>query len=249
MRNIHIDLLQDYVDDELGARERLKLAKHLGANAQDRARVEAYQAQRDELLRLYNDKLHEAIPGSIQELIDLAPVATQSSQDVEGRGSSLPARQHNLHESDSHAMNELVGTLITQAVQSYNYYAGERGQPPLFEGERLQEFCDWFECQTSVRLVTPRLDEFGFSVLHARLLPWAPGAAGQVLYRDATGRLLATYFHVFHRSPGSKAPVQPVCTEQDRLSIYYWQYQAVYYAMVASMSQRELMRIAQAITH
>lgn len=250
MRNIHIDLLQDYVDDELGMRERLQLARHLGANAHDRARVETYQAQRDELLRMYSDKLHEPLPESIQELIDRVPTVggTGGGHGAEGRDPQQ-AEAAESHRGAPDVKEEPVRTLVKQAVQSYNFYSGARGQPALFERKRLREFRDWFERQMSTRVIIPQLDEFGFFVLHARLLPWAPGSAGQVLYEDAAGRILATYFHVFCGSRCATASMRPVCTERDRLSIYCWQRQTVYYAMVAAMSQRELTRIAQAVTY
>lgn len=237
MGNLHIDILQEYVDDELESRERLKLARHLGSNAHDRALVEAYQALNEALDREFCDKLHEPVPAHIQCLIEGAE--TDAAMPMKRAPTALVGGSEPVQEEG------VFGALIRQAVQAFEYYADTQGEPSIYEAGRVSEFFRWFEQRMQVKIFVPKLDELGFSMSGARLLPSANGTAGQVLYGDSAGRSLGIYFHI----PDPPAVVGgvsgPACIQRGRLAICYWQHDGIDYALVAAMNPSEVARLAR----
>lgn len=238
MGNLHIDILQEYVDGELESRERLELARHLGSNVHDRALVEAYQTLNEALDREYCDKLHEPVPEHIQSLIERAE--TDAAMPMERAPSALVGgSEHSAQEEG------VFGALIRQAVQAFEFYADTQGQSSIYEAERVSEFFRWFEQRMQVKIFAPKLDEFGFSISGARLLPSANGTAGQVLYGDSAGRSLGIYFHIPDQPVVVGEVLGPTCIQQDRLAIYYWQHDGIDYALVAAMNPSEVARLAR----
>lgn len=265
MVNYHIDILQEYVDGELGSRERLELARHLGHNARDRGLVEAYQAQNEALQDVFGAKLHEPVPEYMEKLVR---AGTSTGEAPAGRGGRWAGIREAKAASPPHLAGKLkramagvtdrfgdgagsgyagIDALVRQAVQSYDFYAGDEGRPTIYDGGRISDFFSWFEQQLKVRILQPDLGSVGFSVLQARFLPLGHGTGGQLLYQDAAERRLAIYFQVPDRPPGRETVVRPGYIQQDRLAVYHWQYDVVCYAMVAAMNHSELTRLARSV--
>lgn len=67
---VHVEILQEYVDNELDSAARLELARHLAETPEDRAVVDAYQRQQEALHRVYDDVLAEPLPDSLKSALE-----------------------------------------------------------------------------------------------------------------------------------------------------------------------------------
>lgn len=67
---VHVEILQEYVDNELDSAARLELARHLIESPEDRAVVDAYQRQQEALHTVYDDVLAEPLPDSIKRVLE-----------------------------------------------------------------------------------------------------------------------------------------------------------------------------------
>lgn len=235
MDNLHIDILQQYVDNELDGPERLQIARHLGANAHDRALVESYQAQNEALQRRYGDKLNQPLPPGLQRF----------AEEIELSGADARMMETGRLQRDRE--QALVDTLVEQALQAHDFFSAD-DHPSLYKSDQQDHFVRWFEDTLKVRVQSPSWENFGYSFSHALRLPMADGTAGQITHRHQDGTLLMTYFQVLNQNAVPTTPLKAAVTQRGNVAVYYWQFETILYALVAAMHQDKLLQLANVLS-
>ena len=238
-------VLNEYVDGELDAPGREAVERHLAAEPGAASRVRDYRAQTEALRRAYDPVLDEPVPARLLDVLDRAEEAPASQSRGRIRRffpTAMAAAlalavgsvagwvvRGNLIEAE--AQRIAMEMFLNEAVSSYSLYA--RDDSPWSSAglqEDRSEFGEWFKSERELEVFAPDLDEAGFSFVGGRALPASRGSAGQIIYRDDDGNMIALHFeYVDSRRPGDalRAPHPPRRTagsylEQDDVSIYYW---------------------------
>jgi len=137
-------------------------------------------------------------------------------------------RGHIMEQETRHLAMEMF---LNEAVSSYSLYARE--DSPWREAglsKDPSEFGQWFKKEWELEISAPELEDAGFRFVGGRALPASQGSAGQMVYRDDDGNMLAIHFNYLDRR-GEDNTIHAAATaneaagsfvERDDVSIYHW---------------------------
>ncbi len=264
------DMLGAYVDDELDAESRAEVARQLSETPEAFRRVQYYKTVNDSLRRLYGPVANEPIPERLLKTLAEAPDDLEKGHVASRRLPRLrrifPAAvaatvalavgltvgwqvRGDLYEQEAQRM--AMEMFLHQATNSYSLYATE--DSPWREGgiqEDRAAFVSWYKERMNTEISTPEFEEAGFKFVGGRALPAARGSAGQMIYRDSDGRIVAIYFETkgenVRRAGGG---LNGNFIKQDETSVYYWRSASggTSYAMIGAIDSDLLVSLAESI--
>lgn len=267
------EALNRYVDGELDAETRRKVERHLAENPDDAEAVRAYRAQSAALHRAYAHVLEEPIPDRLLDTVHgdrgeeskrpawprprmsgmLAAVASAVFALALGGFAGWEMRGY-IMEQDTQRL--AVEMFLNEAISAYSLYAGN--DSPWREASLLEDpnkFGQWFKQEGELEISAPELEDAGFTFVGGRALPASQGSAGQMVYRDDDGNMLAVHFHYLDRR-GSGNTIQAAATanetagffvERDDVSIYHWSAPSdeANFAVVGPLDERGMTSIGE----
>ena len=268
-------VLQDYVDGRLPAILRLRTERHIAQCPSHRAVVDAYRRQSEALHGLYDPVLSERIP---QRLLDTArrPSVSHREAAVNARKARVQPRllaaaalvtgvailsglggwSLRSLRAEKASQTLVKRTFVNQAVLSFTLY-GKGSQATFgFNGDTFDQLASWFKNRFNMVIAAPQLKEDGYKLSAARVLPFAFGTAGQLVYRAGNKRRIAIYFEMLpgmsnssksKAFPPSSTPANPDYLHQRHISAYYWHENNIAYAVVGNAGQQTLMAVVKAI--
>lgn len=163
---MHVELLQEYVDDELDSATRLEIARHLGESPEDRAVVDAYQRQQEVLHRAYDDVLAEPLPESITRVLERHRILER--RNTPARGSGAPGIRDGGRQQHSRTARKRWPQRVTAAVAGLVLLATGATGGWLVRTELHQRYMQQVAMDTFLHYATN-----AYSLYQGRESPWS----------------------------------------------------------------------------
>lgn len=274
--SIDSTVLQDYLDGRQSTTQRLLTECHIARCPEHRMLLAAYRRQSEMLHRLYDPILSEAIPRRLLEatrtetgrriedkfglrlsryqLARLVPVAVAVVVllvVVSGYGGWRLHRTYALRPSPA-VMRQ---AFVQQTVLAFALY-GEKFQKSFrFTGDAFNQLASLFKDRFDAAIAAPRLNQLGYKFSAARVLPFAYGIAGQLVYRSGSKKRIAIYFEIMHNKssaaaaakvfPPHSTPQNPQFLHRADISGLYWYENNIAYAVIGNVEQHTLIQVAR----
>lgn len=236
-----------YVDDRLPSERRADVEAHLALNAEDAARVAAWQQQADDLRAHFDRDLNEPVPAEMAALFAaqrpsmlgpmlriaavLALVLLGASAGWYGRGAFAPM--------------DIVAALPQEATRAHLVYSREVLHPVEVTAREEQHLVTWLSKRLGTALKVPSLSGQGFNLVGGRLLPASSGnhAAAQFMYENRQGQRLTLYV----RSGEGGGDTSFRFTGDGSAAAFYWVEDGFGYALTGETGREALLPAARAV--
>ncbi|ABC33955.1 anti-sigma factor family protein [Burkholderia thailandensis] len=126
-----------------------------------------------------------------------------------------------------------------EADLAYAVYAPDARHPVEIAADRDGALSAWLSARVGRRIAAPRLDEYGFALLGARLLPGAAGPTAQFMYENAAGGRLALYV-----SASAQREMAVRLLRDGERRTFYWASGRTAYALSGQLAEDRLREIA-----
>ncbi len=237
-----------YVDDRLPSERRADVEAHLTLNAEDAARVAAWQQQADDLRAHFDRELDTPVPAEMAALFTaaqhpsmlgpilriaavLALVLLGVGAGWYGRGAFAPA--------------SVVAALPQEATRAHLVYSREVLHPVEVTAREEQHLVTWLSKRLGTALKVPSLSGQGFNLVGGRLLPASSGnhAAAQFMYENRQGQRLTLYV----RSGEGGGDTSFRFTGEGNAVAFYWVEDGFGYALTGETGRDALLPAARAV--
>jgi len=236
-----------YVDDRLSSERRADVEAYLTLNAEDAARVAAWQQQADDLRAHFARDLNEPVPAEMAALFAarrpavlqsvlriaavLALVLLGAGAGWYGRGAFVPA--------------EIATALPQEATRAHLVFSREVLHPVEVTAGEEQHLVTWLSKRLGTALKVPSLSGQGFNLIGGRLLPASSGnhAAAQFMYENRQGQRLTLYV----RSGEGGGDTSFRFTGDGNASAFYWVEDGFGYALTGEAGRDTLLPAARAV--
>ena len=252
------DKLLRYVDGRLTPAEHAEVDAWLAADPALAQRVRADLADIVALRGATAHVLEEEIP---QHLIAAArvrppakrrfPVAIAASAAMLAIGLGLGftlAREFAVPPAPAAATNAadtIMADIPPPAVAAHRLYVAEVRHPVEVPASEEEHLVNWLSRRLGTKLVVPRLDTYGFTLVGGRLLP-GPGGSGpaaQFMYETRDGKRLTLYVCSEIEARQTAFRFQ----ESNGVSMFYWQEGKYGYALLSETTRDTLLPVAKRV--
>jgi len=192
--------LISYVDGRLDDQRRDAVAAHLASNPADARKVDAWQKQNAALAALYGRLDEGALPANLDVIRMERRVRSERAHWRNLAAASILVLAFGLTAGwFGHGLvqrgSEDTQSIVAAATQAHSVFASEVLHPVEVRADaedpsRLQK---WLSKRLDRKLNIPDLRRQGLQLVGGRVLPSASGAAGQLMYEDATGQRVTLY--------------------------------------------------------
>ncbi len=249
--------LSAYVDGELEAREREAVETWLLGHPEDRARVQAWQADRAALAALFNPVLDEPAPAALRATVwrrqgppRWAMAAAAAGLLLAGGvlgGAGVWQWQAKAHDEQLARVKQQLaaGTAqgwVQRAAFAHSIYTNEP-RHAVEVGAQEEHLSRWLTRRIDIPVKLFDLKAQGFDLVGGRLLPDGPGKSAQLMYQDAEKRRVTVYL----RKPEQGADTAFRFEQQGKLGMFYWVEEGAGYALVGDLPRDTLLALAKSI--
>ena len=252
------ETLSRSLDGLLSPEESARLEARLASDPVAAARRARWAQQREALVRLYAETLHEAPPpglvrtartlaGARHTVRQLGLLGGLAAGVVLAFGAGWVA--HGQWLAGQPAAPRLAGNFAREAAVAHAVYQPEVRHPVEVGAAEQAHLVQWLSRRLGRPLKLPQLGAQGFELVGGRLLPGQEGARAQFMYQDASGNRLTLYL-------GALGPVGDVArtpetafrfAEREGVASFYWVDQGFGYAMNGTIGRARLLQIARAV--
>ena len=251
------DLLSAYVDGELEAADRERVEAWLQSHPEDRARVQAWQADRAALAALFSPVLDEPAPAALKATVwrRHGPPRWAMAAAAAGlllAGGVLGGAGAWQWQSKAHAVQlaqvkqqMAAGTAqgwVQRAAFAHSIYTNEP-RHAVEVGAQEEHLSRWLTRRIDIPVKLFDLKAQGFELVGGRLLPDGPGKSAQLMYQDAEKRRVTVYL----RKPEQGADTAFRFEQQGKLGMFYWVEEGAGYALVGDLPRELLLALAKSI--
>lgn len=251
------ELLSAYVDGEVNADQRALVEVWLQQHPEDRARVQAWQADRQALAALFKPVLDEPAPAALQATVwrRQAPPRWAMAASaagllvtgalVGGGGVWQWQQQRQAEQLAQQRVQLAAGTAqgwVQRAAYAHRIYVAEPRHPVEVKAQE-EHLSRWLTRRIEIPVKLFDLQAQGFELVGGRLLPDGPDKSAQLMYQDAQQRRVTVYL----RKPEKGADVAFKFEQQGPLGMFYWVEEGAGYALVGELPKETLLALAQAI--
>lgn len=246
------DKLLRYVDGRLTPAEHAEVDAWLAADPALAQRVRADLADIVALRGATAHVLEEEIP---QRLIAAAratpqakrrfPVAIAASAAMLaiGLGLGFTLAREFAPAAATNAADTVLADIPPPAVAAHRLYVAEVRHPVEVPASEEEHLVNWLSRRLGTKLVVPRLDAYGFTLVGGRLLPGGAGPAAQFMYETRDGKRLTLY--VCSESEARQTAFR--FQEINGVSMFYWQEGKFGYALLSESSRDLLLPVARRV--
>ncbi len=250
------DKLLRYVDGRLTPAEHAEVDAWLAADPALAQRVRADLADIVALRGATAHVLEEEIP---QHLIAAArarpqakrrfPVAIAASAAMLAIGLGLGftlAREFAPPPAPAAATNPadtVMADIPPPAVAAHRLYVAEVRHPVEVPASEEEHLVNWLSRRLGTKLIVPRLDTYGFTLVGGRLLPGGSGPAAQFMYETRDGKRLTLYVCSETEARQTSFRFQ----ENNGVSMFYWQEGKFGYALLSETPRDTLLPVAKRV--
>jgi anti-sigma factor RsiW len=200
------DELHAFVDGELPSDRRDDVEAWLAAHAEDRARVTAWQSQREAVRARYGAVAAEPIPErlTLQNLAmrrhgwrigaaNAAVLALLIGGLGGGIGGWLARGAWDDARLQSSPSDRGLAAYTAEAIEAYKIYTVEVRHPVEVPASDAEHLVQWLSKRVGYPLQAPNLDSVGLKLVGGRLLPGPTGPAAFFMYENAAGERYTLY--------------------------------------------------------
>lgn len=255
--SISDELLSAYVDGELEAADRERVEAWLQSHPEDRARVQAWQADRAALAALFSPVLDEPAPAALKATVwrrhgppRWAMAAAAAGLLLAGGvlgGAGVWQWQGKAHAVQLAQVKQQMaaGTAqgwVQRAAFAHSIYTNEP-RHAVEVGAQEEHLSRWLTRRIDIPVKLFDLKARGFDLVGGRLLPDGPGKSAQLMYQDAEKRRVTVYL----RKPEQGADTAFRFEQQGKLGMFYWVEEGAGYALVGDLPRELLLALAKSI--
>lgn len=255
------------VDGQLSEAERAALEARLAHDAAARARLDAWQAQRDAIRGLHRGLLDEALPPALNEAAQRLGETRQRGDRwwrwggmaagvLLAFGAGWLVRGQSAPPTDTRLAVRGPATALPafahDAALAHAVYSPEKRHPVEVAAAEQEHLVQWLSRRTGRPLKVPDLQAQGYALVGGRLLPGEAGARAQFMFQNAEGQRVTLYLGAV--DPASAAAPAGAGQEtafrfaQDGpVPGFYWVDQGFGYALSGALSREALMALAEAV--
>jgi anti-sigma factor RsiW len=241
--------LHAYVDGQLSADARAQVEAHLSENAEDAARVAAYEAQNACLAQALDPVLEEPLPKRLVPKHGLL----QAVRPRQFRGALVASIAFaagiltgvaglSLFDHRSSFVLQDVGTGVARAaIEAHLVFMPEVLHPVEVRGNDSSHLLHWLSKRLGYPMALPDLKAQGFSLVGGRLLSGAQGPAALFMFETGSGLRLTLYC-------GRVKPVADSAfrfTQTDGIRTIYWTADNIGFAVTAPLERGTLQKLAE----
>ncbi len=240
--------LHAFVDGALDEELRVEVEDWLASHPGDRAKVDAWMAQRDGLHALYDNLLDEPLPAAMTARLAASALRNRSSWWKQAAAAVLLlsagfAGGWSLHGVGTHE-EALRASFVQQAVGAHVVFTGENRHAVEVRADKEERhLVRWLSKRLGHPVRPPPLSQAGFELVGGRLVADRSGPAAQFMYEDAAKRRLTLY--VRRGGEGTNTAFRFV--SEDGVAAFYWMDRALSYALIARMEREELLKLARIV--
>lgn len=242
------DDLHAYVDGALDGISHADVEGWLATHPADRAKVDAWMAQKDGLHALYDGLLDEPLPAAMAARLAAAPRRDRWSWWKQAAAAVVLvavgfAAGWSLHgvAADGAARRT---NFVRQAVGAHVVFTGEnRHAVEVRADDEERHLVGWLSKRLGHKVQPPPLSQAGFKLVGGRLVADRGGPAAQFMYEDAAKRRVTLY--VRRGGEGTNTAFRYV--SEDGVAAFYWMDRALSYALIARMKREELLKLADIV--
>ena len=251
------ELLSAYVDGELEAGARESVEAWLQSHPEDRARVQAWLADRAALAALFNPVLDEPAPAALRATVWRHQARPRWAMAAAAAGLLLTGgvlggagvwqwqAKANAAQLALVKLQMAPGTAqgwVQRAAFAHSIYTNEP-RHAVEVGAQEEHLSRWLTRRIDIPVKLFDLKALGFDLVGGRLLPDGPGKSAQLMYQDAAKRRVTVYL----RKPEQGADTAFRYEQQGALGMFYWVEEGAGYALVGELPRDTLLALAKAI--
>jgi anti-sigma factor RsiW len=261
--------LHAFLDEEIGAERRAKVAEHLEQKPLDAALVDTWRAQNEALRGAFARIAREAVPLSLSlsqpltvrattvpintRRLDLARTARQrrvvivsaiaflAGSIAAATGAIVVQHLPSLFRPEASISTTVGRRIATRAAAMYRTFANDRTRPVEVAAAQKAELGRWFSERTGLSLI-PDFSSEGLRLVGGRVTPGEFGAAGFLLYEMTTGERIGVFLE---RAPDDSAAESMRATPGDRNTSLYGREKGTYWAIIGSLGDERWKQVAQ----
>ena len=263
--------LHTLLDGRLSPGERVALEMRLANDAPATATLNAWQTQREELRKLHQPLLSEALPPT---LLAAAQRASRSSQQLDQwwRWGGMAAGvilafgvgwlshdqlggQLSKQIASGQMRSTQTFTFVHEASLAHAVFSPEVRHPVEVPAAQQEHLVQWLSKRLGKPLKVPVLSAQAYELVGGRLLPGDGGARAQFMFQNPEGTRVTLYLGALDNKiaasgaapkPGSQETAFRYSTDGPVPS-FYWVDQGFGYALSGAVSREELMKLAQLV--
>ena len=261
--------LHTLLDGRVSPGERAALEMRLANDAPATATLNAWQTQREELRKLHQPLLSEALPPT---LLAAAQRASRSSQQLDqwwrwgGIAASVMLAfgmgwlSHGqlggpLSQQIASGQMRSAQTFVHQALLAHAVFSPEVRHPVEVTAAQQEHLVQWLSKRLGKPLKVPVLAAQGYELVGGRLLPGDGGARAQFMFQNLAGMRVTLYLGALDNkiaassaapTPGNQETAFRYSTDGPVPS-FYWVDQGFGYALSGAVSREELMKLSQLV--
>jgi anti-sigma factor RsiW len=265
--------LHAFLDEEIAAERRDKVAEHLEQKPLDAALIDAWRAQNEALRGAFARLAREPVPLSLSlaqplamrasavpintRRLDLARAARQrrvaiitaiaflAGSIAAATGAILVQHLPSVFRADISVATTVGKRNATRAAAMYRTFANDRTRPVEVAAAQRPELGRWLSERTGLALI-PDFSPEGLKLVGGRITPGEFGAAAFLLYEMTTGERIGVFME---RAPEDISAEPLRATPADRNTSLYGREKGTYWAMIGSLGDERWKQVAQHLTN
>jgi anti-sigma factor RsiW len=253
--------LHAYVDGQLSRDARARVEAYLSSNAEEAARVAAFEAQKASLADALDPVLNEPWPKRLMrddwrlEIAKPRPFRWLSVASmafavglVAGAGglrlfddrSNWLSQSNDIDTGDA-GTNDVGAKVARAAIQAHRVFIPEVLHPVEIPSSDSDHLLHWLSKRLGYPMALPDLKDQGFSLIGGRLLSGPQGPAALFMFETGTGMRLTLYCDRVNPVPDSAFRF----ARTDGVGTVYWTADNIGFAVTAPLERNTLQKLAE----
>jgi len=240
--------LHAYVDGAIDDESRAEVESWLASRPEDRAKVDAWRAQKDGMHVLYDGVLDENLPARLAARLAASRGRQRSSRWRQAAAAVVLlavgfAAGWGLRAVGAPGASA-TANFVRQAVGAHVVFTREgRHAVEVRADKEERHLIRWLSKRLGQPVRPPPLHQAGFQLVGGRLVLDRAGPAAQFMYQDADKRRLTLYV----RRGGETANTAFRYVSEDGVAAFYWIDRPLSYALIARMERDDLLALARIV--
>lgn len=242
--------LQAYVDGRLEPGARAEIERWVAEHPEQGERMAGYRLVAEELHRLYDPALEEAVPARLRSARGgvkprFAGWARAAGWVVLGAALGAIAGWHAHAPRIDRGAGAQPVPIAHRAALAHATYSPEVRHPVEVGADQEAHLVAWLSKRVGVQLKAPKLEALDFSLVGGRLLPGESGPVAHFMYQCSNGRRITLYVAP---PPAGNVETAFRFAQEGKVNVFYWADRRLGYALSSTdVERKELLELADVV--